>query len=721
MHGATIGDTARVTTTASPPEPSRPVAVARAVPLVAAMSFVLVTAGVASYVVRGAPLQQLFDAWVFQNAPVAVVGATVFVLALRRQPRNRAAWAFFAAGVLSSLHVASTALLYAVAEQDPALWARLVADALVIGELPLAIGVTLWVTSSLWLPAAALLVLGLLYFPDGRLPSPRWRPVGWLTVAGLAVAETAWVWAYRPWSPHRVAFNFVPTDDRTVWLLFMVGMPVLGVGTLLTAGSLMARLRAADPDERRRVRPVAIAALLCLVAMVSLYPWQAVWAAASVPAVVLLLAAISGSVTRHRLFDVELVVSRAVTVALLGAVVTLLYISIVAGVGGLLGRSSRLWLSVAATAVVAVTFEPLRRRTLRLATRLVTGTATTPEETLAALSDQFARADSAIEVLDHVVELLVASTGASRAEVRIRRADGDSRLDAATGTASTDAARRIVPIVHAGETLGEVRLLAAREDRFLPSDRRLLQQVAAALGPVARNTRLTRQLREHIEELRASRQRILTAHDDARRTLERDIHDGAQQQLLSLRIKLGLAATLAEEDGTEALAHVVSDAADQADQAIRQLRSLARGLYPPVLAEQGLEVALRAQARDVPLPVTVDGGSVRRYDRATEAAVYFCCLEAMHNACRHADAATLHLVLSDHDGALVFAVVDDGAGFDPAAVAGGTGLANMSDRIEGAGGTLEITAGPGGGTIVRGRVPVASHPTGRRQEPVSER
>lgn len=714
------GDTARVTTLASPLDATRPAPAVRAVPTVAAVCVALVLAGVASYAVRGASLQELVDAWVLHNAPVALTSVTVFGLALRRHPHNAAAWAFFTSGVVSSVHVASMAAVFATEDRLPDLWAAMRAGTLVVRDIPASVAAPLWIATSAWLVAVGLAVVGLLHFPDGRLPSTRWRPARWILVSGLVVAEAAWVWAFRPWSPHQIQFNFIPLDDRVARVLFAIGMPVLGLGALLTIASLVARLRAADPDQRRRVRPVVIAATLFLATMVVLYPWQAVWAVATIPVVVLLVTTIAGSVTRHRLFDVEFVVSRAVTVAVLGAVVTVVYIGIVAGIGALVGDESRLVLSVAATAVVAVAFEPLRRRTLRLATRLVVGTRTTPEETLAELSDQFARADSTAEVLDRVVELLVASTGASRAEVRTRRVDGGTRLDAAAGETPPDAAHRVAPIVHAGETLGDVRLLAARDDRFLPADERLLRRVAAALGPVARNARLTRQLHDHIDELHTSRQRIVTAHDDARRALERDIHDGAQQQLLSLRLKLGLAATLAERDGADATAEVLADAAGDADGAIRRLRDLARGLYPPVLAEQGLAVALRPHARDVPLPVTIDADGVGRHDRSVESAVYFCCLEAMHNASRHARASTLRIDLTDGDGALVFAVTDDGIGFDRDAVGAGAGLANMTDRIEGLGGELDITPSDGGGTVVRGRIPAGPVPTAS-QAPVSDR
>jgi two-component system, NarL family, sensor kinase len=713
-----------VTTIAAPLDPPRSLCAVRAVrfvPAIATVCVLLVVAGLASYPMRGAPMQQLFDAWALHQAPIGLACVTVFGMALRRHPGSIAAWAFFVAGMLSSLHVVAMAAVYTTSSRQPELWEAMLSGTIAHRDLPPAVAYPLWIAVSLWLLAAGLAIVGLLHFPDGQLPSARWRPVRWILVTGLVIAVSAWMWASRPWSPYLLTFDELNPDDRIAWNLFVVGMPLLGLGVLLTVASLVARMRATDRDERRRVRPVVIAASLFLTTMVVLYPWQAVWAVATVPSSILLVGVIAGSVTRHRMFDVEVVVSRAVTIAALGGVITLIYVGMVAGIGAMLGNGSRLWLSVAATAVIAVAFEPLRRRTLLLATRLVTGTRATPEEALAALSDQLALADSTTQVLERVVELLVASTGASRAEIRIRRDDGVERLEAATG-ASTDTARRVAPIVHEGQTMGEMRLLADRDERFLPADERLLRHAAAALGPVARNVRLTGELHAHIDELRTSRQRIVTAHDEARRALERDIHDGAQQQLLALRLTIGLAATLAQRDGAVTTSETLALAAQQTDDAIRRLRDLARGIYPPVLAEQGLVAALRAHARDVPLQVTVEADGFGRHDRSVEAAVYLCCLEAMHNASRHADASTLRVELCDGHETLAFAIADDGIGFDPANAEAGAGLTNMRDRIEALGGRLEITATPGGGATVRGWVPEAdAERTREGQSVVSDR
>jgi two-component system, NarL family, sensor kinase len=694
---------------------------AGAVSVVAGVCVLLVVGGLASFLVRGAPLVEIFDAWVLHNAPVGLIVVVVFGLALRRQPTNRAAWYFFVAGVASSFHVAFMGLAHFNAAEVPEVWAAMMNGTIAIRDVPPAVAGPFWIAGSIWLIASGLgMTLGLLHFPDGRLPSPRWRPVARLAGGGVALATAAYAWGLRPWSPHRMDLNFLPMEDIVARTLFFVGMPALALSGLLTIASLVVRVRTADAGERRRVRPVVVTGTLFVAAMVLLYPWQSVWAVVTVPVIVLFLLTVAATVARYRLFDIEVVVSRAVTAAVLGAAVTLAYLGIVVGLGGLLGARANLWLSVAATAVIAVGFEPLRRRVLTTVTHLVLGARAAPYEVLAELSDRLPLADSVGDVLDRVVQLLIDGTGAARAEVRARLDDG-VQLSAAAGEAPPEPAVRSAPVTNAGELLGELRLLAEREDRFLASDERLLQQVAATLGPVLRNARLTRELHEHIAELEASRQRLVTAHDEARRALERDIHDGAQQQLLTLRLRLGLAATLAEQDGAERAVDAIDAVAADADAAIRALRDLARGLYPPVLAEQGLEAALRARARDVALPVTVRASGLGRYDRGVEATAYFCCLEAIHNACKHADASTLDVELAHAGGTLAFTVTDDGIGFDPDTVLVGTGLANLRDRVAGAGGELEIASTPRGGTAIRGRIPTGSAEASARQPAVSDR
>jgi signal transduction histidine kinase len=208
-----------------------------------------------------------------------------------------------------------------------------------------------------------------------------------------------------------------------------------------------------------------------------------------------------------------------------------------------------------------------------------------------------------------------------------------------------------------------------------------------------------------IEELRASRQRLVAAQDEERRRLERNIHDGAQQQLVALAVKIRLARAMAGRDAEKAQ-DLLDELQGEAQEALENLRDLARGIYPPLLADKGLAAALDAQARKVPLPVRVDPNGVGRYPPEAEATAYFCVLEALQNVTKYAEASSAIVRLRKEDGHLVFSVTDDGRGFDPAATPPGSGLQNMADRVEALGGSLDVDSEPGRGTTVTGRIPV---------------
>ncbi|MCA1726885.1 MAG: sensor histidine kinase [Actinobacteria bacterium] len=224
-----------------------------------------------------------------------------------------------------------------------------------------------------------------------------------------------------------------------------------------------------------------------------------------------------------------------------------------------------------------------------------------------------------------------------------------------------------------------------------------MADVAQQAGLVLGNVRL-------IEELRASRQRLVAAQDEERRRLERDIHDGAQQQLVAMSVKLRLARNLSAKDPARA-AEMLDQLQRENQETLETLRDLARGIYPPLLADQGLAAALAAQGRKASVPVEVQGNGTGRYPQEVEAAAYFCCLEAMQNVAKYAEASRIRIRVWSEDGILAFSVEDDGRGFDRISTPTGSGLRNMGDRIDALGGTLEITSSPGTGTTVTGRIP----------------
>jgi len=221
---------------------------------------------------------------------------------------------------------------------------------------------------------------------------------------------------------------------------------------------------------------------------------------------------------------------------------------------------------------------------------------------------------------------------------------------------------------------------------------------------VLRNVQLTADLRATIEELRASRRRLVEAQDAERRKIERNLHDGAQQQLIALKIQVGLLEDSAGDPA--AIRQLTPMLKDGLGAALEDLRDLARGIYPPLLADRGLAAALEAQARKAAVPVEVAADGVGRYPQELEAVAYFCCLEALQNVAKYANASHAVVRLSEGGGRLVFEVEDDGSGFEPGLTRYGTGLQGMADRLDAVRGSLEVRSAPGRGTTVVGRLPV---------------
>jgi signal transduction histidine kinase len=422
------------------------------------------------------------------------------------------------------------------------------------------------------------------------------------------------------------------------------------------------------------------------------------------------------------LYDIDVVISKTVVFAGLAGFITVVYVAIVVGVGSVVGAGGEpnLGLSVAATAVVAVAFGPVRQRVQRLANRLVYGVRATPYEVLSAFSSRLGDTVGSDELLGRMARLLAQGTGAQRARVWLRVGDtvrpaaawpddddqpGPLALTGDTLPALPDA-DAVTPVVHHSDLLGALTVAKARGDTLTPTDSTLISDLAAQAGLVLRNVRLTAELYDRLDQLRASRQRLVAAQDNERRRLERDLHDGAQQQLVALKIKLGLARTMAEREHAAKTAAVVSGLAGDADDAITTLRDLARGIYPPLLAAEGLPAALTAQANKAPLPVTVTADRIARYPQDTEAAVYFSCLEALQNTAKYAHASRATITLTHTDGQLAFTISDDGAGFDPHTTPRGAGLTNITDRLHALGGTIHIHSTPGTGTTITGQLPV---------------
>jgi signal transduction histidine kinase len=507
---------------------------------------------------------------------------------------------------------------------------------------------------------------------------------------------------------------------------------------LIAAVGLVVRLLRARGDERQQLKWIAyVGSAIAAAALGTIFLagtprlQDAAFVVLLGGFVVGLPVATAIAVLKYRLYDIDLVINKTLLFGAMAAFITAVYVGIVVGIGNIVGTGGRpnIGLSILATALVAVVFEPVREGVQRVANRLVYGKRASPYEVLSQFSQRVADVYSTEDVLPHMARVLGEGTGASRADVWIRL--GDAITPAASWPitdgpppapvditrelpASVPGVNRIVPVRHQGELLGAVSINKRPSETLTPVEDKLLTDLAGQAGLVLRNVRLTAELQARLTEisrqagaLRASRQRIVATQDAERRRLERNIHDGAQQNLVALTVKLRLAASLAKRDPQRARA-AVKALEDESDQALRTLTALARGIYPPLLRDQGLVTALRAEADRMPLPATVRADGANRLPPEVEAAVYFVCLEAMQNVTKHARASRVEINIRAVADELSFEITDDGAGFDVAKDAHGSGLRNMIDRIEGIGGRLEIRSAARQGTTVTGTVPVGA-------------
>ncbi len=275
---------------------------------------------------------------------------------------------------------------------------------------------------------------------------------------------------------------------------------------------------------------------------------------------------------------------------------------------------------------------------------------------------------------------------------------------------------RVAPVSHSAQLFGLIVAERAKRGENLATEAdETLEEVAREVGVAVNKSRLDsalqaslERLRKQAAELQASRGRLVAAADEERRRIERNLHDGAQQHLVALAVKARLVEQLTERDPERARS-LMNQLQDDVKSAIEELRALAHGIYPPLLSSAGLGEAITAACRRAPLPTDVDANVAARYPPEIEAAVYFCCLEALQNAAKHAGAdVSAHVRIWEEPGALLFEVCDEGAGFEPSQHGDGAGLTNMRDRLGAVGGTLRVESGAGQGTRIEGVVPVTT-------------
>lgn len=432
------------------------------------------------------------------------------------------------------------------------------------------------------------------------------------------------------------------------------------------------------------------------------------------------------------------------------ALVVCIFALILFGLGRAPSQGETTLVASAAVAAIAsaVVWVPARARLSPVVVRLVHGERGPPEQALDAFETRLARALPLDELLLGLAETLRRTLALTVAEVWIATdtrlelaaadparppatlvlTEGERRVLVRSGVSGTawatvwlpgllagraDAEVRVAPIVNAGELLGVVVAQRAVDgDAFDGDEERVVAELSRRVGLTFRNLRLDSALQASLDELqrqatelRASRARVVAAADAERRRIERDIHDGAQQQLLALAVNLRLARELAGRDPAESEAMLAQIARD-VRAALEDVRSLAHGIYPPLLLDAGLGPALKAAAARAAISVHVEAHDTERHPAEVEATVYFCCLEALQNAAKHGGPATeVRVAVRTDPGLVCFEVSDDGRGFHLEERSGGAGLQSMADRVGGAGGELSIMSAPGRGTTIAGRVP----------------
>ena len=613
-------------------------------------------------------------------APALTFSVVGLMVALRRSG-NSAGWLMLVIGACWSLLAASSPL-----------WEEVTP--------PLLLSNMVWV-----LPLGLMGTHLLLRLPDGRLPSARWR---WVSRASTTAIVLAGV-ALPPEENSAVSTAQLVTGATGIYLLF--GCVVASVA------SLVVRARRADADERHQIRWIAAGGLTFAGFYAISFVPGALGAgySATVDAIANTLSTIAFSavpigigiaILRYRLYEIDIVIRKAVVFAALAAFFTAVYAAVVGGVGALVGSRSTPTLSFIAAAVVAIGFQPALARARRFADRVVYGKRSTPYEVLAELGEHLGEMYASEDVLPRIARVLGEGVGATRARVWLL-VDDDLTLVAAwpDGVVTGRGDDLTVEVRHQGERLGALSVSMPASDPMDPMKERLVSDVAGQAGVVLRNVRLTEELRARIDDLQAAQQRLVAAQDEERRRLERNIHDGAQQQLVALSVRMRLAEGFLDRE-PEQVRKMLAQLQLDTNAALEDLRDLARGIYPPLLADRGLAAALEAQTRKAPIPVKVQVGGIGRYPQEVEAAAYFSCLEALQNVAKYAGASSAIVTLSDGEGQLRFEVTDDGIGFDPSAVGHGTGLQGIADRLGALRGVLQVTSAEGRGTTVVGTIPI---------------
>jgi len=666
------------------------IAVGRTMAAIAIGSSVI---GVAWLIALGETYPLLHD-WTLQLAMVSVGFGVIAWLVVPGEPRNGAVWLLGWTAVFTGLAVLAESIGYQY----------LVANSITTplfemapADVPLPIGIVMMNLNWLWMPLFLPFTVGLLLFPDGRAEGRGWRVVASLTGAFIAITIAGLMLGARPSST--VPLVATQNTDGGLGTPSGVLTTVGYVGTFamipLCVAGMIAHFRRSSGTRRQQFRWVVwgatVAGLFLLAAFVSDELLGRLDPALLLGGVGMstLVAAYGIAITRYRLYSVDTVISRSFVFGSLALFITGAYVAVVVGVGSLLGiDETSPVLEIVATSLVAIAFQPIRRRLQRIANRIAFGRRATPYQVLSDFSRRVVATDET--TLTAIARSLVEGTSGSHAAVWIGE-PGARRAAARWPDHDVDEFTVERPIIHGGTQLGSATLTAAKGTRLGPADEQLLQEVASGLGLVLHNLQLTDALRMRVSELRASRRRIVAVRDETRRSLERNLHDGAQQQLVAIKVKLGLARQLAMRGEAGETAALLETVSARTDDAIEMMRDFARGIYPPLLEAEGLVPALSAQVRKLGIPVKLTNNGFGRYDSHVESTLYFCAVDLISRS-------------AGNDVEIRLAGRQTSAGFELTRRAADTAwdadaLADLGDRIDAAGGTMVITQGTGLSTV----------------------
>jgi len=536
-------------------------------------------------------------------------------------------------------------------------------------------------------------------------------------------------------------------------------LAALGVVAAIVGGSAMAvRYPRASATERKQMQwigwgvTVAFGVSVAALMLHALVSWPPNTPAVLLGSTIVIPLALALSTSARANAAIDKILSATISLAGLASVVAVVYVAIVLGLGRVPTQKERtiLVLSMVAAAIAALLYIPTRNRLQQLATRMIYGERHAPDEVIRSFGSRLSRAIPLDELMLQMAESLRKTLALDVAEVwtgtggRMERTVSDPERPTATVVLETseqqvvaragisgpawikvwlpkllvaeDEQVRVAPITHSGELLGLI-VVRRHPDRgiFDEEEERIVVELARQVGLALHNVRLDSALQASLDELRkqaealqASRARIVAAADAERRRIERNLHDGAQQYLVALAVKVGLAKSMMGSDPA-ATTEILGELSTDVQETLDELRRLAHGIYPPLLADRGLFEALRSAGERSPVNVSVQADGLSRYAQEVEAAVYFCCLEALQNIGKYAGEG-VHATVKvwEQQGGLLFEVADDGAGFDVRSGKVGAGFTNMSDRVGAIGGNLRVTSAVGQGTTIAGTIPLAS-------------